>query len=97
MIVGNKHNQQKTRSKDNEKKKTKTDKIYIPHRKRKQKTTTQPGCRTVSNNGSGSGLAPAQNILAVQVHLSTTFEVQVWFRFTQVKYYWFRFGSGSLT
>ena len=25
------------------------------------------GCRTVSNNGSGSGLAPAQNILAVQV------------------------------
>ena len=30
------------------------------------------GCRTVSNNGSGSGLAPAQNILAVQV----------WFRFT---------------
>ena len=53
------------------------------------------GCRTVSNNGSGSGLAPAQNILAVQVHLSTIFEVQVWFRFTQVKYY--RFGSGSLT
>ena len=46
-----------------------------------------PGCRTVSNNGSGSGLAPAQNILAVQV----------WFRFTQEKYYWFRFGSGSLT
>ena len=55
------------------------------------------GCRTVSNNGSGSGLAPAQNILEVQVHLSTIFEVQVWFRFTQVKYYWFRFGSGSLT
>ena len=25
------------------------------------------GCRTVSNTGSGSGLAPAQNILAVQV------------------------------
>ena len=50
-------------------------------------------CRTVSNNGSGSGLAPAQNILAVQVrvHLSTIFEVQVWFRFTQVKYYWFGF------
>ena len=24
-------------------------------------------CQTVSNNGSGSGLAPAQNILAVQV------------------------------
>ena len=60
-----------------------------------------PGCQTVSNNGSGSGLAPAQNILAVQVlvrvHLSTIFEVQVWFRFTQVKYYWCRFGSGSLT
>ena len=40
------------------------------------------GCRTVSNSGSGSGLAPAQNILAVQVwsvHLSTIFEVQVWF------------------
>ena len=54
------------------------------------------GCRTVSNNGSGSGLAPAQNILAVRVHLSTIFEVQVWFRFTQVKYYWFRFGLGSL-
>ena len=32
----------------------------------------QPGCRTVSNNGSGSGLAPAQNISAVQV----------WFGFT---------------
>ena len=32
----------------------------------------KPGCRTVSNNGSGSGLAPAQNILAVQV----------WFEFT---------------
>ena len=31
-----------------------------------------PGCRTVSNNGSGSGLAPAQNILAVQI----------WFGFT---------------
>ena len=31
-----------------------------------------PGCRTVSNNGSGVGLAPAQNILAVQV----------WFGFT---------------
>ena len=30
------------------------------------------GCRTVSNNGSGSGLAPAQNIFAVQV----------WFGFT---------------
>ena len=30
------------------------------------------GCRTVSNNGSGSGLAPAQNMLAVQV----------WFGFT---------------
>ena len=30
------------------------------------------GCRTVSNNGSDSGLAPAQNILAVQV----------WFGFT---------------
>ena len=32
---------------------------------------------------SGSGL--------VRVHLSTIFEVQVWFRFTQVKYYWFGF------
>ena len=38
---------------------------------------------------SGSGL--------IRVHLSTIFEVQVWFRFTQVKYYSFRFGSGSLT
>ena len=27
----------------------------------------ESGCRTVSNNGLGSGLAPAQNILAVQV------------------------------
>ena len=35
-------------------------------------TEEKPGCRTVSNNGSGSGLAPAQNILAVQV----------WFGFT---------------
>ena len=33
---------------------------------------SRSGCRTVSNNGSGSGLAPAQNILAVQV----------WFGFT---------------
>ena len=32
----------------------------------------KPGCRTVSNNGSGSGLVPAQNILAAQV----------WFGFT---------------
>ena len=32
----------------------------------------QPGCRTASNNGLGSVLAPAQNILAVQV----------WFGFT---------------
>ena len=55
------------------------------------------GCRTVSNNVSGSGLAPAQNILAIQVYLSSIFEVQVWFGFTQVKYYWVRFGSGSLT
>ena len=31
-----------------------------------------PGSRTVSNNGSGSGLAPSQKILAVQV----------WFGFT---------------
>ena len=36
------------------------------------RNTSKPGCRTVSNNGSGSGLAPAQNILAVQV----------WFGFT---------------
>ena len=34
--------------------------------------TQKSGCRTVSNNGSGSGLVPAQNILAVQV----------WFGFT---------------
>ena len=40
------------------------------------------GCRTVSNNGSGSGLVPAQNILAVQVR----------FKFPQVKFYWFWFG-----
>ena len=30
-----------------------------------QRLQLQPGCRIVSNNGSGSGLAPAQNILAV--------------------------------
>ena len=59
--------------------------IVVKHSFRPQVLST--GCRTVSNNGSGSGLAPAQNILAVQV----------WFRFTQVKYYWFKFGSGSLT
>ena len=41
-------------------------------------------CRTVSNNGSGS--APAQNILAVQV----------WFEFTWAPFSRFRFGSGSL-
>ena len=41
MIVGNKHNQPKARPKDNEKKKTKTDKIYTPHCKRKTTTTTQ--------------------------------------------------------
>ena len=45
-----------------------------------------PGCRTVSINGSGSGLAPVQNILAVQV----------WFRFTWAPFLRFRFGSGSL-
>ena len=44
------------------------------------------GCRTVSNNGTGSGLAPAQNILAVQV----------WLRFTWAPFSRFRFGSGSL-
>ena len=44
MIVGSKHNQPKARLKD-KKKKTKTDKIYIPHRKRKKKTTsTQLSC-----------------------------------------------------
>ena len=47
--------------------------------------TLRAGCQTVSNNGLGSGLAPAQNILAVQVGLGSLehhFEV--------------RFGSGSL-
>ena len=28
-------------------------------------------------------------------HLSTIWRVQVWFRFTEVKFCWFRFGSGS--
>ena len=46
-------------------------------------------CSSCSKYFSGSGL--------VWVHLSTIFEVQVWFRFSQVKYYWFRFNSGSLT
>ena len=32
---------------------------------------------------------------SVQVHLSTILKVQVWFRFTEVKFCWFRFGSGS--
>ena len=36
----------------------------------------------------GSGL--------VWIHLSTILRVQVWFRFTEVKFCWFRFGSGSL-
>ena len=36
MIVGNKHNQPKARPKDNEKK-TKTDKIYTPPRKKEKK------------------------------------------------------------
>ena len=49
------------------------------------------GRRTVSNNGSGSGLAPAQNILAVQVWFGFTWAPFSRFRFTQVKYYWFRF------
>ena len=31
----------------------------------KKYAMNKSGCRTVSNNGSGSGLAPAQNILAV--------------------------------
>ena len=35
----------------------------------------------------GSGL--------VLVHLSTILRVQRWFRFTEVKFCWFRFGSGS--
>ena len=43
--------------------------IFCPKSGEEQK---KAGCRTVSNNGSGSGLAPAQNIL----------EVQVWFGFT---------------
>ena len=55
-----------------------------------------PGCRTVSNNGSGLGFSSCSKYFSgsglVRVHLSTIFEVQVWFRFTQVKYYWFRFG-----
>ena len=32
---------------------------------------------------------------SVWVHLSTILRVQVWFRFTKVKFCWFRFGSGS--
>ena len=32
---------------------------------------------------------------SVWVHLSTILRVQVWFRFTEVKFCWFRFGSGS--
>ena len=39
MIVGSKRNQPKARSKD-KKKKTRMDKIYITHRKKKQKNTT---------------------------------------------------------
>ena len=44
------------------------------------------GVEPFQNNGSGSGLAPAQNILAVQV----------WFGFTWAPFSRFRFGSGSL-
>ena len=32
---------------------------------------------------------------SVWVHLSTILRVQVWFRFTEVKFCWFRFGLGS--
>ena len=32
---------------------------------------------------------------SVWVYLSTILRVQVWFRFTEVKFCWFRFGSGS--
>ena len=32
---------------------------------------------------------------SVWIHLSTILRVQVWFRFTEVKFCWFRFGSGS--
>ena len=32
---------------------------------------------------------------SVRVHLSTILRVQVWFGFTEVKFWWFRFGSGS--
>ena len=32
---------------------------------------------------------------SVWVHLSTILKVQVWFRFTEVKFCWFRFGLGS--
>ena len=57
-----------------------------PFKSLKSDPWLQTGCRTVSNNGSGSGLAPAQNILAVQV----------WFGFTWAPFSRFRFGSGSL-
>ena len=53
----------------------------------------KPGCRTVSNNGSGSGLAPAQNILAVRVWFAWT---QFWgFRFTKMTRFIRVYGSGS--
>ena len=32
---------------------------------------------------------------SVWVHLSTILRVQVWFRFTELEFCWFRFGSGS--
>ena len=32
---------------------------------------------------------------SVWVYLSTVFRVQVWFRFTEVKFCWFKFGSSS--
>ena len=38
----------------------------------KKYAVIKAGCRTVSNNGSGSGIAPAQNILAVQVWFGVT-------------------------
>ena len=49
--------------------------LHLPNvmfQKRGVRRVFCPGCRTVSNNGSGSSLAPAQNILVVQVWLGFT-------------------------
>ena len=69
----------------NENCKRKSESRIEPENWTQLQTCLLSGSRTVSNNGSGSGLAFAQNILAVQV----------WFGFIWAPFSRFRFGSGS--